>query len=448
MVEREEPERAPKREHASDDPVDSGRQDDRAGGTRAPEDSPAVPAAGEGAELIDNRESDSATPAASGSHTAEISDGPEGDAGDHPTVHSAHSATPGESAERTGESGSADVADEQRTIRAARPEDEVAAEPAGTSAAEPGATVLDFRRRPLLTDADTEQATAAGLIDADEVGSEPLNLSELQADDALLDALGGTNPNVPAESADTAPALESLLVAWRREVDAAPIGDLVDTDAAVAAIAAGSRPRRKSRRRHLVPVASAAAVLMIGFTGVGLAARDAMPGDMLWGVAQVLYSDHSQEAAAAQKAQSQLDEAESLWNSGNYSDAKVSLQLAHETMQNAGAHLKELEARHQVLENRFQQPHLPGGSTSESSSSSHPTSTTTVEPPPPSNPQLPPPDWPTPTSPSTPSSSQEPTEPTTEPSETSGSSDLPSSGNPEDSTSAPHNGGGLFPSPN
>ncbi|GAA3352993.1 hypothetical protein [Saccharopolyspora gregorii] len=252
---------------------------------------------------------------------------------------------------------------------------------------------------------------------------------------------------MPAESADTAPALESLLVAWRREVDAAPIGDLVDTDAAVAAIAraagraaspAAGTWSRWPRRRGVDD----------RFTGVGLAARDAMPGDMLWGVAQVLYSDHSQEAAAAQKAQSQLDEAESLWNSGNYSDAKVSLQLAHETMQNAGAHLKELEARHQVLENRFQQPHLPGGSTSESSSSSHPTSTTTVEPPPPSNPQLPPPDWPTPTSPSTPSSSQEPTEPTTEPSETSGSSDLPSSGNPEDSTSAPHNGGGLFPSPN
>ena len=166
-------------------------------------------------------------------------------------------------------------------------------------------------------------------------------------------------------------------------------------------------------------------------------------------MAQVLYSDdHTEEAAAAQRAQSQLDEAERLLNSGYYSDAKVSLQLAHQTMQNAGSRLKDLELRHQLLEYRVQHPQVPDDSTSESSSSSRPTSTSTVEPPPPSNPQLPPPDWPTPTSPTTPSSSQEPTESTTQPSETSDSTDMPSSGNPDGSTSTPNHGGGLFPTPN
>lgn len=442
MVEREEPERSPKREHASDVPVDSGRQDDRAGETRASEDSPAVPAAGEGAELIDNRESD--TSVAAGSNTAGVTDGPVPDAEDHSTGHSAYSATCDEPAARV-DGADDEAAAAESTIRVARSAEELEAEPVSA-----GATVLDFRKRPLVADAatDTAQATAAGLIDADEVGAEPLNLSELQADDALLDALGGTNPSVPAESADTGPALESLLVAWRREVDAAPIGDLVDTDAAVAAIAAGSRPRRKSRRRHLVPVASAAAVLMIGFTGVGLAARDAMPGDMLWGVAQVLYTDHTQETIAAAQAQNQLDQAEQQWNSGQRSDARASLELARQTMQDAGDRLQELEAQHEALRQQFEGANPSDPSTSESTSSTHHVPTTTVEPPPPSQPQLPPTDQPTPTSPSTPSSSQEPTEPTTQPSETSGSTDVPSSGSGDGSTSDPHNGGGLFPRPN
>lgn len=447
MVEREEPERSPKREHASDVPVDSGRQDDRAGETRVSEDSPAVPAAGEGAELIDNRESDSAASAAAGSNAAGSTDGPVPDAEDHSTGHSADSATYDEPAAQV-EGADVDAADAESTIRVARPDEEFEAEPA--TARSEGATVLDFRQRPLGSDpaADTAQATAAGLIDADEVGAEPLNLSELQADDALLDALGGTNPSVPADSAETGPALESLLVAWRREVDAAPIGDLVETDAAVAAIAAGSRPRRKSRRRHLVPVASAAAVLMIGFTGVGLAARDAMPGDMLWGVAQVLYTNHADETMAATQAQNQLDQAEKQWNSGQHSDAMASLRLARETMKGAGDRLKELEAQHDALRDQFNGANPSDPSTSESTSSSHHMPTTTVEPPPPSNPQLPPTDLPTPTSPSTPSSSQEPTEPTTQPSETSGSTDVPSSGTTDGSTSDPHNGGGLFPRPN
>ncbi|WP_243791677.1 anti-sigma-D factor RsdA [Saccharopolyspora gloriosae] len=406
-----------------------------------------MPAAGEGAELIDNRESDSATSATTGSNTAGIADGPEPDAADHSTGHSADSATSDEPAAQA-DGAAKDAAGEDPTIRAARSGDEPEVEPASAPSA--GATVLDFRQRPLATDAadDTAQATAAGLIDADEVGAEPLNLSELQADDALLDALGGTNPSVPADSADTGPALESLLVAWRREVDAAPIGDLVDTDAAIAAIAAGSRPRRKSRRRHLVPVASAAAVLMIGFTGVGLAARDAMPGDMLWGVAQVLYNDHTRETMAATAAQSQLDQAEKQWKSGQRSDARASLDLARETMKDAGDRLAELQAQHKALREQFEGANPSDPSTSESTSSSHHVPTTTVEPPPPSNPQLPPTDLPTPTSPSTPSSSQEPTEPTTQPSETSGSTDVPSSGTTDGSTSDPHNGGGLFPRPN
>ena len=364
MVEREEPERAPQeREHASDDPVGADRQDDRAGGTGGPGEGPEPPTAGEGAELIDNHDSDSAADAAAGSNTADIADG---------TVPRTGS----------GGNGGTELDHTERYAGSATSDAPAGAADSGGATAK----VLDFRQRASVTDADTEQATAEGLIDPDEVGAEPFDLSEIQADDALLDALGGTNPSVPAESENAGPALESLLVAWRREVDAAPIGDLVDLDEATAAVAAGSRPRRRSRRRHLVPVASAAAVLMIGFTGVGLAARDAMPGDMLWGVAQVLYTDHVQAIQAANAAQGDLDLAEGALDEGRRSDAQEALERAAEQMRAVDAEhgLDRLQAAHQSLEARYRNWHDPSDSpTSETYTSTHESTTVTTTPPPP-----------------------------------------------------------------
>ena len=62
----------------------------------------------------------------------------------------------------------------------------------------------------------------------------PADLAAVQADDALLDALG-TDPT-PSD-ADVARAL----LAWRREVDATPIPTLVDVDTALAIVRARSR---------------------------------------------------------------------------------------------------------------------------------------------------------------------------------------------------------------
>ena len=127
----------------------------------------------------------------------------------------------------------------------------------------------------------------------------PVDLAAVQADDALLDLLGDV------AACDVSDAeLARVLVAWRREVDLEPIGELLDTDTALAAIAAARRPRR---RRHPVlgPVAAAVAVLVIAFSGVGLAAASAQPGDRLWPLTQVLYADHvrSLEAAIAVRAE-------------------------------------------------------------------------------------------------------------------------------------------------
>ncbi|WP_406688678.1 anti-sigma-D factor RsdA [Saccharopolyspora sp. ID03-671] len=277
-----------------------------------------------------------------------------------------------------------------------------------TSREEAGAEVLTFRPR---GDADEE------LTDLDDFSDEPIDLAALQEDDLLLDALGGTNPDVPA-SADGAPSLEELLVAWRQDVDSAPIGDLVDTDTAVAAIAEAGRPRSFLRRRHLVPVATAAAVLMITFTGVGVAARDAQPGDMLWGVAQVLYTDHTRAVQAAASARTDLDTAESEVDRGNRLAAEEALRSAKEHMAKVDAEngLSELKAAHESLTKRIDRGTGGSSQTSTPTTTLPPTTQPSPSQPLPPNPGVPPTGSSTP-----PSSTSDPTSPTTSPSETSSS---------------------------
>lgn len=62
-----------------------------------------------------------------------------------------------------------------------------------------------------------------------------------RADDALLDRLG--DRDTPDTATAATEPLSRLLLAWRRHTDAHPVGVLVDTDTALAAIAA-ARPRR------------------------------------------------------------------------------------------------------------------------------------------------------------------------------------------------------------
>lgn len=274
-----------------------------------------------------------------------------------------------------------------------------------------------------------EDASTEELVDFDELGDEPVDLAELRADDALLNALGGTDPEFPSRSRGQGPDLQSLLVAWRQDVDAAPIGDLVDTDTAVTTIAeAQRRPWRRLKRRHLVPVASAAAVLMITFTGVGLAARDALPGDMLWGVAQVLYNDHTRTVTAASSARQDFHYAERAWAGNEDKAARDALQRGKKQLKEVDREhgLEDLKSTQQSLANRFDRGHYqPPSSTSATTSVSEelpPSSTSQPSPSePPSLPpsMLPPP--PTETRPSgPPSTSHEPSAPTSTPSETSG----------------------------
>jgi hypothetical protein len=70
-------------------------------------------------------------------------------------------------------------------------------------------------------------------------------LAVIRADDALLDTLAGRDTT--QADALTDDDLNALLLAWRREVDARPVGVLVDTPRAVRTIRRAARARRRPR---------------------------------------------------------------------------------------------------------------------------------------------------------------------------------------------------------
>ncbi|MFJ6675140.1 anti-sigma-D factor RsdA [Actinosynnema sp. NPDC091369] len=155
------------------------------------------------------------------------------------------------------------------------------------------------------------------------------DLAGIRADDALLDALGGRDGEQPDSLVDD--ELNALLLAWRREVDSPPMGELVDTETAVATIAA-ARPQPRGRQRFLIPLASAAAVLAIAFTGMSLVARDAQPGDALWGLTRVLYSEHARSVEAAVAVRTDLDTARAALRDGRYGEARDALLKAERSL--------------------------------------------------------------------------------------------------------------------
>jgi hypothetical protein len=175
----------------------------------------------------------------------------------------------------------------------------------------------------------------------------PVDLAAVQADDALLDLIG--QAECPPTDADD--ELTRVLAAWRREVRATPFAELVDTNTAVAVIRAAGRP---APRRNPVfgSIAAAVAALVIGFSAVGLVAKSAQPGDRLWGVTQVLYSDYARSVETAAAVRTELNEAKTALKEGNPERARASLQRVQKQLPVIGEAegRTDLTARHRQLE--------------------------------------------------------------------------------------------------
>ncbi len=191
----------------------------------------------------------------------------------------------------------------------------------------------------------------------------PADLAAVQADDALLDMLG--NPSRGPDDVDG--ELARVLTAWRREVHADSNRLLVDTETALSVISAARRPARR-RSPIFGPIAAAAAVLVIAFSAVGLVAKSAQPGDSLWGVTQMLYSDYARSVEAAALVRTELDEARTALREGKTEQAKESLDRIQQQLPviaEAEGHT-DLTARHHELERELDAGPPPQDPASES----------------------------------------------------------------------------------
>ncbi len=200
----------------------------------------------------------------------------------------------------------------------------------------------------------------------DESASEQVDLSALRADDALLDAVARPGRDESSEElfgldADAAQQrLGAVLLAWRRKIDSEPIGELVSVERASTALTAG-RPKRRPRL-SLVPLAAAAALLVIVCAGLPLAAHSAMPGDLLWGVSKVLYSERAESVQAAAIASKQLDDARRALASGNIDEARRALAEASNKLSAVRPEegRNDLTAQQDMLQNELQGGAPPG----------------------------------------------------------------------------------------
>jgi hypothetical protein len=180
----------------------------------------------------------------------------------------------------------------------------------------------------------------------DEAGG-TVDLAAVIGDDALLDALGrhrraaqsspGSTPvaaslaggkidgprPTPLSPHPAEPELTDLFATWRAAIDADPVPEPPSVDSVVLAL------RQQSRRRSLRPmlgVAVAICALLVGSTAIG--SRTARPGDMLWPVTQVLWSDRADSVVAGDTTRVALGQARMALDAGLTGEARSALVVA------------------------------------------------------------------------------------------------------------------------
>jgi len=175
-----------------------------------------------------------------------------------------------------------------------------------------------------------------------DVAEGPVDLVAVQADDELVNALGagaavtygdrvpGSDPELRRHRDER---LVTMLAAWRAEIEAEPIPELVDLDTAVAAVVSGmkadavtARRKRSDRLRHLAPLAAAAAIIVATISGVGLGSQNAVPGDVLWPIQRVVNPDRAESVETKLVVESRLETVRTALSTGDTETAARELQ--------------------------------------------------------------------------------------------------------------------------
>ncbi|MFC4124827.1 anti-sigma-D factor RsdA [Nocardia rhizosphaerae] len=157
----------------------------------------------------------------------------------------------------------------------------------------------------------------------------------MRSDDALIDAIASDGP-VRTDSPEEF-QLASLLADWRADLLAEPMPAGPDLDTVFAAVnqEIGARQVRvgassRGRLRLVRPLLGAAAALAVVFGGLTAFSYSAAPGDPLWRVKEVVFSEQAQSTVVA-RADDDLIAAQNLLDSGDPEQARVRLEKASAT---------------------------------------------------------------------------------------------------------------------
>ncbi len=177
-----------------------------------------------------------------------------------------------------------------------------------------------------------------------------VDLADVVSDDVLLDVIGAHRAPTPADAppeptdvfvhawprartaeaisarlpSDLGDPLSELFVTWREQLTAQPLPAPPSAESVAAGVATAARARRTGR--PVIGIAAAICALLIGSAAVG--ARAAHPGDMLFPVTQVLWSDRADSMVAGKTAREALTNARSAIDAGMTEKAKSDLRVA------------------------------------------------------------------------------------------------------------------------
>ncbi|WP_068154362.1 anti-sigma-D factor RsdA [Rhodococcus phenolicus] len=163
----------------------------------------------------------------------------------------------------------------------------------------------------------------------------PVDIAAVRRDDALIDAISGDGP-VTTES-DEEYELATLLAGWRAEILAEPLPAGPELDEIVAAVnreigardaLTNSRTRSRTQLRLLRPIAGAAALVAVAVGTAAAVSYSAEPGDPLWGVKEVVFSEQAQSTVARIDTTSSLEQAERAIAAGDTAGAQELLASA------------------------------------------------------------------------------------------------------------------------
>ncbi|MEC3913196.1 anti-sigma-D factor RsdA [Nocardia sp. CDC160] len=160
----------------------------------------------------------------------------------------------------------------------------------------------------------------------------PVDIAAVRRDDALIDAISGDGPVQTGTSEEY--QLAALLADWRAEIMAEPLPAGPDLDAIVAAVnqEIGARQARigasnRGRLRLVRPLLGAAAAAALILGGLTAFSYNASPGDPLWRMKEVVFSEQAQSTVVS-RADDSLAQAKQLLAEDKPEEAKKALEKA------------------------------------------------------------------------------------------------------------------------